>query len=125
MKKMFAAFLPFLLLLIVASACTLPSGGDSAGEVGSGLDLPITETPPPGAISEGMFQVGTEFPAGTYRTAGARNSAVPNCYWERLSNASGEFEAIITNGNTTGPVTVTLKEGEYFSSMGCAYWMPV
>ncbi|MFE7759751.1 hypothetical protein [Streptomyces sp. NPDC057429] len=58
--------------------------------------------------------------AGTYKTAGPAGSF--GCYWERASNAGGEFDAIIANGNLDGSGRVTVNEGEVFKSTRCQEW---
>lgn len=83
------------------------------------VELPVVSA---GSVPDGMWLVGTDIPPGIYRTAGPYDSAIPNCYWERLRDASGEFDSIIANGNETGPRSVTLVTGEYFHSAGCTPW---
>lgn len=107
-------------------------GADGSGSAEDYAAATGDPAPPPAApaeevsadsVPEGMYAVGSDIPAGTYRTAGADpSSPIPNCYWERLNSTSGEFDAIITNGNETGPKAVTLKAGEWFSSTGCQPW---
>ncbi|MGW8485831.1 hypothetical protein [Streptomyces sp. NPDC055886] len=58
--------------------------------------------------------------AGTYRTSGPGDSF--GCYWERAKNSSGEFDAIIANGNLDGSGRVTVNKGEVFKSNGCQDW---
>lgn len=78
---------------------------------------------PQTSFFDGMYEVGVDIKPGRYKTTGASKDAFfPNCYWERLKNPSGEFDAIISNGNTTGPAYVTLKKGEFVSSEGCNNW---
>jgi hypothetical protein len=69
---------------------------------------------------DGEYLVGTDIAAGTYKTAGADGSF--GCYWARLKDASGEFDAIIANNNLEGPGRVTLNKGEYFQTQHCAQW---
>ncbi|WP_338780722.1 hypothetical protein [Streptomyces sp. DG1A-41] len=83
-----------------------------------------TEQPTQGSANEipgdGTFLVGEEIEPGTYRTAGPADSAIPNCYWARLSGASGELDELIANGNTAGPATVTIASGDQaFQTTGC------
>ncbi|MBT2493001.1 hypothetical protein J7E96_31755 [Streptomyces sp. ISL-96] len=47
------------------------------------------------------------------------------CYWARLKDASGEFDAIIANNNLEGPGRVTLNKGEYFQTQRCQEWRKV
>lgn len=88
---------------------------------------PPKKTTAPGPATsfagDGEYLVGTDIKAGTYRTAGVDSSF--GCYWARLRNASGEFEAIIANNNLKGPGRVTLNKGEYFQTNRCAEWKRV
>ena len=88
---------------------------------------PPRKTEAPGVATsfagEGEYLVGTDIKAGTYRTAGAEGST--GCYWARLKDASGEFDAIIANNILKGPGRVTLNKGEYFQTERCAEWRRV
>jgi hypothetical protein len=87
---------------------------------------PAEDPGPPAAMGgDGQYLVGEDVRPGTYRTLGAAESVFPNCYWARLSNASGEFSAIIANGNVKGQTRVTVRKGEYFESTGCREWKRV
>ncbi|MFJ4601251.1 hypothetical protein [Streptomyces griseoluteus] len=88
---------------------------------------PKKKAGPPSSFSgEGQYLVGEDVQAGTYRTAGPEeDSVIPNCYWARLKNASGEFDAIIANDNLQGQGRVTLNKGEYFKISGCQDWKKV
>jgi hypothetical protein len=60
---------------------------------------------------------------GTYRTAG---DADGNCYWARLKNLSGGLDAVLANGNVTGPTTVTIRKADKgFETTGCEDWRKV
>ncbi|MCA2201716.1 hypothetical protein [Streptomyces sp. SMS_SU21] len=84
-----------------------------------------TEKPGPATTfsGEGEYLVGEDIKAGTYKTAGAEDEF--GCYWERASDASGEFESIIANNNLDGPGRVTLNKGEYFKTNRCQEWKRV
>lgn len=69
---------------------------------------------------DGEYLVGEDMKAGTYKTAGPEGSF--GCYWERASNASGEFDAIIANGNLDGSGRITVNKGEVFKSTRCQDW---
>ncbi|MGW3735165.1 hypothetical protein [Streptomyces sp. NPDC005148] len=87
---------------------------------------PVKKSGPPSSFSgEGQFLVGEDIQAGTYRTSGPEDSVIPNCYWARLKNASGEFDAIIANDNIQGQGRVTVNKGEYFKTSGCQDWEKV
>jgi hypothetical protein len=78
---------------------------------------------PSDIVGDGVHQVGTDLPAGRYRTDGPSASSVfPNCYYARLKNDSGEFDAIIANGNLQGPGSVTVRQGEFLELSGGCTW---
>lgn len=81
-----------------------------------------TEKPGPRSTfsGDGEYLVGEDIAAGTYKTAGSDGSF--GCYWARLKDASGEFDAIIANNNLEGPGRVTLNKGEYFRTNRCQEW---
>lgn len=78
---------------------------------------PLTTVP-----GDGQYLVGEEIKPGTYKTSGTDGFT---CYWARLKDASGEFGAIIANGNVSGQTRVALKKGEYFETKGCQDWKRV
>lgn len=81
---------------------------------------PKPKGPPTTVGGDGEYLVGEEMRAGTYRTGGPGDSF--GCYWERARNSSGEFDAIIANGNLEGSGRVTVNKGEVFTSTGCQDW---
>lgn len=82
---------------------------------------PTKEAGPASSFSgDGEYLVGEDIAAGTYKTAGGDGSF--GCYWARLKDASGEFDAIIANNNLKGPGRVTLNKGEYFQTTNCQEW---
>ncbi|WP_409470692.1 hypothetical protein [Streptomyces sp. HC307] len=87
---------------------------------------PAKEPGPAASVEgDGMYLVGEDMKAGTYKTAGPADSVIPNCYWARLKDASGEFGSIIANDNAQGQARVTVRNGEYFETSGCATWQKV
>lgn len=83
---------------------------------------PPTQSGPASSFGDGTFVVGTDVVAGTYKTTGSATSGLP-CYWARLKNTSGDFSAIIANGNPTGPTTVTISRSDgAFETSGCNQW---
>lgn len=73
--------------------------------------------------SNGKFRVGVQIKPGEYR---ARYS--DSCYWERNSDASGEFDGIIANDflDGSGTVYVTIKSSDFaFTSSNCGKWTKV
>lgn len=81
--------------------------------------------PADGSVGNGVHVVGVDIEPGTYRTDGPTDSSMGFCYWARLSDTSGEFDSIITNGGPMGPATVTVEPGDgAFESSGCQPWEP-
>ncbi|MFJ8232577.1 hypothetical protein ACIQ9E_21830 [Streptomyces sp. NPDC094448] len=86
-----------------------------------------TPTAKPGPATsfegDGMYLVGEDIAAGTYRTDGAvEDDLISNCYWARHKDASGEFASIIANDNVKGQTRVTVNKGEYLEVKGCQPW---
>jgi hypothetical protein len=82
---------------------------------------PATPSPTPAQrqFGDGMYAVGRDLPAGTYRTRVAASS----CYWERLSGAGGTFGEIIANELTSATTIVTIASSDaYFRSRNCGTW---
>ncbi|MGW3246555.1 hypothetical protein [Streptomyces sp. NPDC001070] len=106
----------------------------AAPEPAATVTQKVTEKPKPakkpGAPTtidgDGQYLAGEDIKAGTYKTAGPQDDDFGlGCYWARLKNASGEFDAIIANDNITGQARVTVHKGEYFETKGCLKWEKV
>jgi hypothetical protein len=72
-------------------------------------------------ITEGMWTVGIDIEPGTYRTTEAVSSG--SCYWgiyRSGTNGGDIIENDIVNG---GFPTVTLSEGQDFSTQRCGSWV--
>lgn len=70
----------------------------------------VTYTPPPPAsFGDGTYVIGTDIQPGIYKTAGGGDGA---CGWTRMSDLSGDFDSIITNGIASGPTTVQIDPGD-------------
>lgn len=75
-------------------------------------------------VGPGEHVVGDSVDPGTYRAF----FPDPFCYWERVTNFSGDRSAIIANNLEDGsrPVTVTIRPDDYgFNSQGCGLWQRV
>lgn len=84
---------------------------------------PAPTTPPAPAaptIKSGTWTVGTDFPAGTYRTEGAAD----NCFWSIYKAGTNQAE-IVQNHIGGGNLSVTLKQGQEFTSERCGTWKKV
>jgi hypothetical protein len=71
-----------------------------------------------GQLTDGVYVVGVDIPAGNYHTAGGND-----CYWERLNNVSGGFTAIIANGKSSAEQTVRVQTSDKAFGIkgGCAW----
>ena len=72
---------------------------------------------PKDQIEEGTWTVGVDIPAGTYRTVGASST----CYWGIYKSGTNQ-SAIIKNANGGGNLTVTLSQGQDFTTERCGTW---
>lgn len=69
---------------------------------------------------DGVYKVGQQVTKGTWKT-----NAPSGCYWETLSSASGDLDAIIANDflDRRGSVIVTITSDTVaFSTSGCGTW---
>ncbi|HET7270215.1 MAG TPA: hypothetical protein VFI90_03930 [Rubrobacter sp.] len=70
------------------------------------------------SFREGAYIVGTDIEPGTYR-----NSGSSGCYYERLSDFTGDMNSIIANGVTDAPAVVTIAPTDAgFQSSDCGTW---
>lgn len=88
-----------------------------------GPKVTVTAPPPQAAAAiteDGVYLVGTDIKPGTYR-----NGAEDGCYWERLKNTSGDFDAIIANGNGGNQIVTIKRTDKAFSTQRCGEWKKV
>ncbi|MEV4557107.1 hypothetical protein AB0K51_08925 [Kitasatospora sp. NPDC049285] len=114
-----------------AIAAPAPASTVTVTAAPSPPSTPESSAPPPAPApsgpatsfpGNGKYLVGEDIEAGTYKTAGPADSVIPNCYWARYKDASGEFSSIIANGNVQGQTRVTVRKGEYLEVQGCSTW---
>lgn len=83
-----------------------------------GAVLP-TATAAPATITDGIWLVGDDFPAGVYT---ARNITSGDCFWS-IYKAGTNRRDILQNENVSGGhPTVVLKAGMEFKSARCGTW---
>lgn len=129
-----------LIILIVVISMATSGGGKKPTPAQSATTPPATSSSPPSPTpsatksaksattvsGDGQYRVGPDIKAGTYRTDGPADTALPNCYWERDKDAKGEFSSIIANDNTSGSAVVTiLPTDKLFKTSGCKEWVKV
>lgn len=70
-------------------------------------------------ISDGVYIVGTDLVAGTYKSSGDSGS----CYYARLNGFTGDLSEVIANGNSDTATIVTIASRDKgFKSSGCGSW---
>jgi hypothetical protein len=84
-----------------------------------GTWTPLRATGPQStSFGDGAYAVGITIAAGTYTTTGG-----PQCYWEQDQDYTGNKSSIISNRNTSGPVTLTIPAStKEFKTQGCGTW---
>lgn len=98
----------------VTSATATPTTGTTA--------KPASAAPANG-FGPGTYLVGSDIAPGTYR---ASVDGI-GCYWERMKDATGGFNAIIANDYVSdGQALVTIKATDVaFKSQGCTDWVKI
>lgn len=114
--------------LALGAACNMPDTDDD----GSGFPAPppaagatsATTAPTPigpsTSIAEGTYTVGVDIVPGTYRAVGAEET----CYWSITKTGSNGSD-IVDNAIGGGNLSVTLKNGQDFTSKRCPIWQKV
>lgn len=82
---------------------------------------PPTPKPKP-TIDEGVWTVGLDVPAGTYRVTAPVDD---DCYWAITKSGSNGEDIIANDIVSGGRPTVTLKKGQDFESARCGTWEKV
>lgn len=81
----------------------------------AGADKPAA---PKTSMGDGMYKVGTDIAAGTYKAKGGET-----CYWERSKDALHGIDSITANDNVTGQAVVTITSKDaYFKTADCGTW---
>lgn len=81
----------------------------------AGSDKPSA---PKTSMGDGMYKVGTDIAAGTYKAKGGET-----CYWERDKDALHDVDSIVANDNVTGQAVVTITSKDaYFKTADCGTW---
>ena len=80
-------------------------------------ELPTPVESFPTTITPGDYLVGITLQPGLYK--GEADEGLGSCYWERRNSFTGEFGAIIANGNGVGPFYFEVAEGDFGLHIGC------
>lgn len=95
-----------------------PAGSD-ASQASAQPTSPSAPSGPLSSFSDGTYRVGSDIAPGLYHTDGGST-----CYWARLRSLdTASVNAIITNDNAAGPLTVLVKKTDTaFQTQGCGTW---
>lgn len=113
-------------VLVVWSDNPAMGAADHAAHVAKPTAAPGPAVPQPNTVpGDGTFLVGTK--AGQVRPGVYQTAAGESCYWERLSDLSGEYTGLLMNGGfRKGQKLVQVEQGDYaFSSQNCGTWTAV
>lgn len=115
---------PSATVTVTTTATRVGTGRQPAAATPSATTAPHHESKPKGEIpGDGTFLVGNDMKAGTYRTEGKNQYG---CYWARLSDTTGELNAIIANGNVQGPAIVKVAASDKaFQTTDCKPWKKI
>lgn len=69
---------------------------------------------------DGVYRVGKDMRAGTYRTTGGMGPS-GQCYWSINADTNGAN--IIQNGIGSGPALATVSDGQFFETSMCKDWV--
>ncbi len=87
--------------------------------------LPPTLTPDPNLFKPGTYLVGVDMYPGIYKGL-AGSGLLSSCYWARLKDLSGGFDAIIANDNSIGQYYVEIRDTDYAFETHCEIvYLPV
>jgi hypothetical protein len=92
---------------------------DSPTDIPSETPQP-TVTRNPNLLSAGTYVVGSDIQAGFYRGY-AGFDLFESCYWSRLSDLSGEFEAILANDNANGQFYIEVRNTDVALEVDCNF----
>lgn len=92
----------------------------------SRTESPVSESTAPKSptvvtIQDGTWTIGTDKPAGVYRSSGPEEF----CYWAILKTGSNGNDIIANDLPRGGHPQVTLKKGQDFETDNCGTWTKV
>lgn len=82
------------------------------------MPLPPTPTQNPNLIKPGTYLVGVDIKPGIYRGE-AGEGLFSSCYWARLKDLSGSFDALLANENSIGQFYVEIRDSDYAVETRC------
>jgi len=97
---------------------TKPTNTKAPTKTATNTPLPSATTNPY-LVKPGTYIIGKDIQPGIY-IGNAGDDIWDSCYWERLSDLSGNFSSIISNNNGIGQFYVEIKDSDYAFTTGCS-----
>jgi hypothetical protein len=72
-------------------------------------------------IDDGTWEVGIDIPSGTYTTTGSRDD-LDECTYTISNDEAGD--TVVSADSSDDAMTVTLTDGQFFTSDNCETWQP-
>ncbi|MCX6704826.1 MAG: hypothetical protein NT162_00600 [Candidatus Woesebacteria bacterium] len=115
------AIIALFVIGLIASSSNGNKTSNSASQKSGENKAQQTEDPNP-HFKDGIFEVGKDIQAGTYRT----RIGSSGCYYSRLSGFGGSLGEIISNENTDYPAVITIAATDKgFKSSRCGTWTKI
>ena len=73
-------------------------------------------------VDDGIWTVGTDIPAGTYRT---RDAVSSGCYWMVAKSGTNGEDILSNDLPSGGHPQVSVKRGQDFKTDGCGTWVKI
>lgn len=109
------------------SASSSPATSTSSAPAAPAVKPTTAPAKPPAAATvagDGTYEVPREMQPGRWESAALAPDQIVGCSWQRLSNTSGDFNAIIAGNYTKGKSVVTIAATDKaFKSEGCNDWV--
>lgn len=131
-KTLYAIGAGLAFITVLACSGTGPTAtGDGSRPTASPAATALTVvTPSPAAspkpvaptIEDGIWTVGDDIPAGTYKV---RDALTGMCYWGIYKSGTNQSDIVDNDIVSGGKPTVTLKKGQDFKSSGCGTWVKI
>jgi len=77
-----------------------------------------TETQNPNLVAPGTYMVNVDIQPGIYKGS-AGEGLFGSCYWERLKDLTGNFDAILSNDNSIGQFYIEVINTDYALKTDC------
>lgn len=106
-----------------SSATEAPAVDEPGAPESASVGAAKPAKPPAPTVDDGVWVVGDDMPAGTYKVTAAVSS---RCYWEiSKTGGSGVMDIVANDLPGGGKPQVSLKRGQTFKTDNCGTWRKV